>query len=569
MNKTVNINIGGRVFHIDEEAFEVLKSYLSAIKQYFDTQAGKEEIIADIETRIGELFQELLSNANEAITMANVNQVIATMGSPAQLAGADGNDGASFQNAAGDPLKNEKRLFRDPDDKVIGGVCAGVGAYFGVDPVWIRLALAIAFFVYGSGFLLYIILWISMPIARNTAEKLQMRGEAVNLENIQRTVKQELNSMGNQVKNWKQNEGFSNTSNKVSHIFQLIINAIIQILSYLLKVLAKVFSILAIIIAVVALVLLFCFLFGSGFIGHGTFGHFAGMFIETNAQKILLITCTAVLGGIPLLLLLYKGISGFFNIKVKHRALNISLAGFWLLALFVLIFQVSKIGNHLSQRISFKQYLPLSAPTGKNLVLAGNLSGEYDDDDEGIEVSDDAFHNTFSYNGKQLYIFERVQLQVAKAENDQFALLQINRANGPTRSAALAAAKGIRYKVLQHDSVLEFNSNFDLVGDQVFRNQNVKLRLLVPVGKSIYFKPSVRNLIYDIKNVTNTFDGDMIGRTWLMTTEGLKCTDCNDKEKSIEYDSDEEDNLKVKSDIEEETIIEGPFKVKVTKIKGH
>ena len=98
---------------------------------------------------------------------------------------------ASDRNNAQDgPVK--RRLYRNPDDKLLGGVCSGIASYFDVDAVWVRLAFAFIFFVFGSGFLLYILLWIIVPEAKTTAEKLQMRGEPVTISNIEKNVKEEM-----------------------------------------------------------------------------------------------------------------------------------------------------------------------------------------------------------------------------------------------------------------------------------------------------------------------------------------------------------------------------------------
>ena len=188
MNKTVTVNIGGIVFHIDEIAYDKLRDYLETIRNYFRGSDGSEEIVQDIESRIAEMLQEKIQN-KQVVILNDVNDVINNMGRPEDF--ADGMEEEGFTDMP--PLSSQgeikKRLFRDPDDKVLGGVCSGVGSYLGIDPAWIRIAFLIAFFVFGSGFLLYVILWIIMPEAKTTAEKLQMKGENVNISNIEKSFK--------------------------------------------------------------------------------------------------------------------------------------------------------------------------------------------------------------------------------------------------------------------------------------------------------------------------------------------------------------------------------------------
>ncbi|MFM7015183.1 MAG: PspC domain-containing protein, partial [Bacteroidota bacterium] len=151
MKKTVTVNIGGIVFHIEETAFEQLQNYLSNIKSYFTLSDGRDEIIQDIEIRIAEMFSEKISNSRMVVTDADVEEVMTQLGKPSEVAGADeklSDHQSSTQERA------EKKLFRDPDDKIVGGVCSGVAHYFGIEPLWLRLLLIISFIYFGVGFLL-------------------------------------------------------------------------------------------------------------------------------------------------------------------------------------------------------------------------------------------------------------------------------------------------------------------------------------------------------------------------------------------------------------------------------
>lgn len=187
MKTTVNLNIQGIVFHLDDDAFKVFKTYLDSIHVHFKESRGRDEIINDIEMRIVELFQQQLASNKQVITLADVENVKAIMGSP-----SDFDDEA--QNANLYHIIPKKRLYRDMDHRMIGGVCSGLGAYFNTDPTWFRLAFVVAT-LSGLSPLVYVILWIVVPPARTIAEKLEMFGEPVNISNIEKAIMEEMGDL--------------------------------------------------------------------------------------------------------------------------------------------------------------------------------------------------------------------------------------------------------------------------------------------------------------------------------------------------------------------------------------
>jgi phage shock protein C len=182
MNKIITINISGIVFSIDEQAYDMLRQYIERLRAHFKTTDGGNEIINDIEGRIAELLQSRLASGKQFIDDNDVKEVMAVMGDPSQMNMEEEESSSNNKQqayAAGNSTA-EKRLFRNPDDRVLGGVCSGLGAYFGIDSVWVRLGFAFAFFFAGSGLLLYIILWAVIPEAKNCFQKdCKMKGERV------------------------------------------------------------------------------------------------------------------------------------------------------------------------------------------------------------------------------------------------------------------------------------------------------------------------------------------------------------------------------------------------------
>lgn len=191
MKKTLTINLGGTVFHIDEDAYSLLDSYLSNLHIHFRREEGADEILHDMELRISELFADRLGDGKQVITIEDVEEIIARMGKPEDIA-SDGEEESGYDTSGGyssaTAKKGPRRLFRDPDDKVLGGVASGFAAYFDGDVTWMRIAfLLLGIFV--QGFIIaYIIAWIVIPLARTVPEKLAMRGAAIDVESIGRTV---------------------------------------------------------------------------------------------------------------------------------------------------------------------------------------------------------------------------------------------------------------------------------------------------------------------------------------------------------------------------------------------
>jgi len=200
MKKTLSINIRGIVFNIDEDAYQELNNYLGEIYKHYKNQPGHEEIVSDIENRIVELFQERINEKKQVIAIADVVEITIILGRPSDFERELQDDFSS----SGTYQSGSKRLFRDSENRMIGGVCSGIGAYFNMDPMWIRLAFLLAVVFLGTGVLLYIILWIVMPPARTLTDRLEMRGDPINISNIEKSVKEEMGQVKDKLDDFAQ-----------------------------------------------------------------------------------------------------------------------------------------------------------------------------------------------------------------------------------------------------------------------------------------------------------------------------------------------------------------------------
>lgn len=198
MNKIFNINLGGYPFTIDDDAYLKLDKYLKTIRRHFSRSEGCDDIITDIEARIAELFNQELKG-QPIVGLREVDSVIKVMGTPEEFGAVD--DGTMEERSKKKTKTHSthgasRRLFRDGEHKVIGGVAGGLAAYFGIqDALWIRLLFVLGFFFGGLSVLIYPILWIVLPEAKTSADKLAMTGEPVNVSSIAKKVEEEISNL--------------------------------------------------------------------------------------------------------------------------------------------------------------------------------------------------------------------------------------------------------------------------------------------------------------------------------------------------------------------------------------
>lgn len=189
MKITVSINIGGMAFHIDEDAYTELKIYLRNLDRYFAKEPGSAEIMADIEARIADLLKARINDYKQVVTIQDVREVINTLGTPEDISDDSGSGHDRLGNIG------YHRMYRDPDNRIIAGVCSGMAAYWRIDPWIVRVIFIIISLPGGLGILIYVILWIVLPEAKTTAQKIEMKGEPVNIHNIKDSVKQEFDNV--------------------------------------------------------------------------------------------------------------------------------------------------------------------------------------------------------------------------------------------------------------------------------------------------------------------------------------------------------------------------------------
>ena len=594
MKKNISINISGIIFHIEEDGYETLRKYLDSIKRYFASFEDSSEILSDIESRIAEIFLAKLNEGKQVITTEDVNSLVSTMGSVNDFKAAEEQElgAAEFTyedtkgQSGGTTREAAKKLYRDQKRKIAGGICAGFGHYFNIDPVWPRLLFAllvlgsygsllivyiilwialpaseeleeeasvrkmyrdsekkviggvasgvaaffgtdltvirvlfvIFIFFGGLGLLVYILLWITLPEAKTITEKMQMQGEAFTLSNIETTVKKNLNE--------KEDKEESVLTKIVLFPFRLIamvIDGISRVLGPLFKVAVDVLrTFIGIVITLGGLAMFVAILISAGLV----FGFISisalpswwdipvseiGFPLEAlcNSFPTWTIVSGFLMALIPALFIILIG-----NSIIAKKIVFNAMAG-W--SLFVLFFiSVAVLSFTIPQIVySFKEegehrVEKTFALDGKTPVLKVNEVGLDDYDVTSITIK--------GYEGTELKLVQHFEAQ------------------GNTRKIAGENAQMIEYQVTQNDSAITFDSNITFKQGAKFRAQRLDMDLFIPYNTLFVVEEGMWRMIDNNSREYNGYQDSNFNKTWRMTTDGFECVDCSEpsKRKSLE-----------------------------------
>jgi len=526
MKKTFTINISGSIFHIDDDAFEKLQKYLHMLNKHFGPAIEGQEILQDIEARIAELFLEKTNNKVEVITDFMVDEVIARMGKPEDFMEAGEEESERTQPEATsqeEEPKIRRRLYRDGDSRVLGGVCSGMAAYFNIDTVMMRVIFFLLFFLIGPfNLLLYFILWIVVPKAKTTAQRLEMRGKEATISNIEKSIKEEMTEVGetyNKFANAKNEKGVSRIDS-----FGEVVGSVLRVV---LRVIVLLFGAALIIGGIASLIgFITTMAVGHSFLNGGpwNFGWDSNVdmaallnnFVSPGAYTVSLIAIS-ILVGIPILLILFIGTKLLFRYKTNNRMIGLGTFGLWLAALIALIVvsvnQVGNFGKQTSQTVTQK----VDCAQCKTLYLetADDLYESLIDD----EISLDRMKVAMVNGHEKLLGHPRFTIE--KSSTGEYLLLIKKQSRGSSTVDAQKNVEEIEYNFAQKDSTLRFDPYYLLKENAKWRDQEISLTLKVPEGKSVYLNQKMASIIDDIENTENMWDGDMVGKTWTMTPDGL------------------------------------------------
>jgi phage shock protein PspC (stress-responsive transcriptional regulator) len=519
MNKTLDINIANQIFHIDEQAYKILKKYLDDIKTYLSSEESRDEIIQDIEARIAELFIERMISDKQVINDTDVNEVIKVMGQPEDYNLSDESDDSSKKTGRAD-----KKLYRDRETAYISGVSAGIAHYLNVEVIWIRL-IWVLFTIFSTGWLIlaYIILWILVPEAKTTAEKLSMKGEQINLSNIEKKIKEGYENVSDKLKGVDVEKHSKKAQSSISGFFK-------QLEKFLIvsgKVILKVIGFFLLIVSGIGLISL---IFGA--LGIGGVGLFAAAdfnkFVRIDpfmsrslVPTWLIITSVFTTAVIPLLFIFIFSLKMLFhNIKRPNLAFVITLVSIWLLSIATLIFSAVNAENRNRIRGEFVETNTIDIEKQDTLFvkMKGNLNYTntpyrhnsskivFDDNNKKIIYDSDVDIKFHSITEEQAYI--RVSKFTYDYEEDE----------------ARKWSKSISYKYEINKNNITLDAYMLAPLDLEYNSRGVDVDIYLPEEISILMN---KNVEYFLKNRFENYEIDAAFDKIFNISDGqLKCKNC-------------------------------------------
>ena len=528
MKKTFTVNISGIVFNIDEDAYSVLNDYLQSIKKHFAFTDGRDEIISDIESRVAEILTESITGTKQVISIEDIEKVIKVIGLPDEFE-IDEDEPATRQRSSNRSGKSSKRLYRDPDNTMISGVCGGLGAYFHTDPVWFRLAFVIlALAGVGTGILIYIVLWAVIPLAGSTAEKLEMRGEKVDLSNIEKSIREEIDNLKDKFNEFTQEA--KNTYKKKSKEHRNEIDNIGTVLLRILEVFGKIVLVfVGIILLLIGVSLVAAF--GVAIFGIGDFFIFPGpkdfhiipyndiaMLLFGNSSRGEFLLAGALLFlGIPMLMMIYGGARLVFRFP-KIRYIGVVALVLWIAGLVITAFYGTYLAREFNDDARDRKVMVLNIQEGKPLYL------QLGEDEETRRVYRNGKY--ISIDNEGVYLLKNKKggfygapgLTIRKSNDSTMKLRVTYSALGRNDFIAKERAGNIVYHYDINDTLITFNRFFKVNGEKLWRGQQVWMTLEIPEGRQVVIGEDMSEILrnswyhsrYSLSG--NTFVMNDIGR---------------------------------------------------------
>ncbi|WP_400078168.1 PspC domain-containing protein [Winogradskyella sp. R77965] len=578
MNKTVNINLAGVFFHIDEDAYLKLQRYLEAIKRSFTDSQGRSEIISDIEARIAELFSERIQNEKQVVGIKLVDEVITIMGQPEDYLVDDEIFEDEPQPRQRQSSRPSKKLYRDTDNSYIGGVAAGLSHYLGIDSIWVRLIWLL--FAIGSGgtfIFIYLIFWALVPEAQTTAEKLTMTGDAVNISNIEKKIKDGIDTVSENLKNVdfkkhgdKLKEGFDNVSDNISDTVksvdfqkqgnrlksssQTFFDTIGSILMFFLKVLAKFIGIILIIVGISMLIALIVAFFTVG-ITNAVHFPFIDLIDASNAANIPIWLMSLLLFfaiGIPFFFVFYLGLKILVNnLKSIGNVAKFTLLGLWLMAIIGIIITGVKQATEHAYDTSYTQVeKTINITSGDTLKL--KMIG-HDSYNKYLSRYHHNYKISNSDSDNRVISTSDVRL-IIRSTTDSLASIKIDGfARGSSYDIAKERAQNINYNYAMVNNELRLDSYLTTDVSNKFSDQHVQVILYLPEGTIFYADDNTHNFHQNNSYLNDILKTGKEEHYLKVIEDDVECLDCavieEEKEDIIETLIEEESSNEEKPDL--------------------
>ena len=532
MDKTIKINLGGTLFQIDEEAYKTLRRYLQDIDNRLKNTPGGAETIEDIESRIAEIFQSQSGTAG-VISSENVEAMISVIGKPEDF-DTDSVSGSTIENKTYYHSEGGKKMYRNPDDSIISGVCGGIGIYLNIDSVWIRLMFILFTFFGGIGFLVYVALWIALPSATSDSRKREMYGRddyATVFRKHGTGYSQTASSQGNIVPG----NGVSNIGNAFNEVFRAI-GKVCFIIVRIFLIATGVILVLTGFFILVSFVMVFFFKYPDYFSAHSLgvnlfyLPDFLNYIVSpTIAPWILVLTFIVIL--LPLLAIIYWGVKMIFWFKARDGIFSLIGLVIWVMciaALSILLFNEGISFSETAKLVS--EEVVGKAPKDLYILSDNKITGlKYDKE---ISFDEENYSVFFSNDNKGLFISS--SLIIDKSDDNTLKINVRKRSAGRSRTDGARKAESLVYHYRFAGDTLLLDEYFSIPQGNKWSADNVTVNLYIPDGTVIHFDKTTENMFrrqhYYNDEWNWRWDGedkemirsDSADNNWVMTEEGLR-----------------------------------------------
>lgn len=497
MKESVKVNINGQLFNLDVDAYEHLRKYLDSIEKKFKSSPDEaKEILEDIEARIAELLTSKYSDPlNQVINIADIKEITEKLGSANEIDNLEedektNTESASFtQNYA---TSRKKRLYRNTDQSVLGGVCSGIAAYLNIDPIWIRIIFIFLVFAKLFGLIIYIVLWAIIPAAKTTAQKLEMRGEDVTIDNIKKSVSKEYEKVKDGVKNISNSKGYKNVEGALSEFIRALGNILLVIVKVIGAIIA-VSLIIALIVFVMGLIFGGSFIFPDHFFHHW---HWNWYIFDHWPHFSWFGICLFLVITLPVIAIFGKLVRWLFNIPNKNRIAAGVAATVWVVALISLIAISATDTNQNIFKRTFTSEYTIGEEQSQTLYIDVNQFND-SDEDEHYQV----FDYDFIWNDEKNCFYRNPDIKVIHTSGKKVKIEILRNFvcfKSEVTESFISRIVHFEYSLLGNRLVLdEYYSSPEYAS---WRLPKLKIKLYIPEGTQVVYTQDVSELFDDFDN---------------------------------------------------------------------
>lgn len=533
MNKTVSINLGGLFFHIDEDAYQKLNRYFDAIRRSLSPD-GKDEIMSDIEGRIAELLSEKLKNDKQVVGNTEVDEIMTVMGQPEDYRIDEETTGEKNTYTAPDfnYYQRTKKFYRDGEKSMISGVCAGLAHYFRIDPLWIRIIFIISLFVsFGTSVFIYILLWILIPKAVTTTEKLEMTGEPINISNIEKKVKEEIDMIAVKLKNVDYDKLGSNAKTGAEKLGSGIGSVFSALFTGFAKVIGALITVSSAIMLGVVVVFFISLLFTSS-LKSSMWHPWVGGFNYTDMPLWLMGTAAFFTVAIPLFMIFLLGLKILVdNLKPIGNITKFTLLAVWIISFVGIIYIGISQATEINEEGKTVSKQDINLPENETL----HIKFRYNDYFSKSVYANHGFRFTQDSLGNDVIYSNDIAFYVLKTDESK-PFIQIEKiSNGRTSTEARKRAEKIKYNFEFQGNTLTLDNYLLTDLGNKYRNQKVEIYLYLPEFTTFQCDDSVKEYDNSDNGFFDMMWDDASEQEYMMQANKVECLTCpKDEEAEID-----------------------------------